>query len=334
MTDVDPWKDLAPPHESSSINARRVESSGPLAFYWARGVDNHCLLVMRHSPASSPKGRLPQMRGLEMTLSDDEDSGTRMLVLRLLEAGQRDIFHRLCLDLVSSAEKSKTEAEALTVALTRTWRWHHLLRGGGDGRLEPEAQKGLIGELIVFEQIILAALPAPAAVASWHGPLGAPKDFEVGRVCLEAKARRGAATPYVAISSEFQLDVSGIDVLFLHVAELDQELVASKEGFTLTEVAERCRMAVGERDRGGLERFEELLQATGFRWEDDYNDFRWVAGHHRVFRVSDGFPAITTASCPTGVTNIRYSISLIECEPFRSSESEIAAVLKGNHVAN
>ena len=326
----DPWKDLAPPRDAGLLSGRRVESSGPLAFYWARGLDNHCLLVIRHAPTSSPKGRLPHMRGLEVTLSDGEESTTRMLVLRLVDNSHRDIFQRLCLDLVTAAERATTEAEAMSITLGRTWRWHHLLRGGGDGRLDPEEQKGLIGELLVFERLLLPELSPSDAVASWHGPVGAPKDFEVGRLCIEAKARRGAATPYVAISSEHQLDVSGVDLLFLHVAELDQELAPEKAGQTLTQIAERCRGAIADRDRSALEPFEELLEATGFRWEDDYSDFRWVEGHHQLFRVGDHFPALSASSCPVGVSYVRYSLSLIACQPHRCGVADLQRALRGN----
>jgi len=247
-----------------------------------------------------------------------------------MDSAHRDIFHRLCLDIMAAADRAGSEIEAVQLFLARTWRWHHLLRGGGDGRLTPEEQKGLIGELIVLETILLPILSPAEAVATWHGPLGAPKDFEVGRACIEAKARRGAATPYVAISSEHQLDFSGIDILFVHVSELDQEHSAAKDGFTVTAIAERCRQAIASRDRGAMEPFETLLEATGFRWEDDYSDVRWVQGRQHLFKVGPGFPAITAASCPTGVSNVRYSIALMECEPYRVTQDEVISVLMGN----
>lgn len=265
-----------------------------------------------------------------MGLTDGEEIGARMLVLRLVESAHRDIFYRLCLDIVASAGNATTEHEAVNLFLARTWRWHHLLRGGGDGRLTTEEQKGLIGELIVLETLILPNLTVLDAVSTWRGPLGAPKDFEIGRVCIEAKARRGAATPYVAISSEYQLDVSGIDTLFLYVAELDQEQSAAKEGFTLTDIARRCRDTISSRDSGAVERFEALLTSTGFRWEDDYADTRWTQGRHHVYRIDGNFPAITAASCPAGISNVRYSLSLSECEPCRVKEDAISAALSGD----
>lgn len=329
MTTDDPWKDLAVPSKADSVNARRVDSSLPWGFFWARGIDNHCLLILRHAASSSPRSRLPRMKGVEMSLTDGQERGENMLVLRLVDSVHRDIFHRLCLDIVTSAGRASSESEAVSLFLSRTWRWHHLLRGGDDGRLTPDEQKGLIGELIVLETLVLPNLSVSDAVSTWHGPLGAPKDFEIGRVCIEAKARRGAATPYVAISSEHQLDVSGIDVLFLYVAELDQEQSITKEGFTLTDIANRCRATISFRDSGAVEGFETLLSSTGFRWEDDYTDTRWTQGRHRVYRVEPGFPAIPATLCPSGVSNVRYSVSLAECEPHRVTQDVVTAALTG-----
>ena len=82
----------------------------------------------------------------------------------------------------------------MSAALSRTWRWHHLLRGGRGTLLSPEEQKGLLGELFVLERLLLPRMDASSAVTAWRGPLGAPKDFEAARVAIEAKARRGGAT--------------------------------------------------------------------------------------------------------------------------------------------
>ena len=51
----------------------------------------------------------------------------------------------------------------------------------------------------------------------WQGPLLAPKDFEIGRVCIEAKAHRPGASPSVVINSEHQLDDTDLKGLVLVV---------------------------------------------------------------------------------------------------------------------
>jgi hypothetical protein len=338
MPSDDPWSELSAPNIANAISARRVDSRLPWGFFWARSLDNHCLLVLRHKLESSPNTRLPKLKGVEMMVTEADENDARMLVLRLADTAHRDVFYQLCADIVASAGTAPTEPEAVKSMLARTWRWHHLLRGGVDERLRLEEQKGLIGELIVLETLIVPYVAASDAVSSWHGPLGSPKDFELGGVCIEAKARRGAATPYVVVSSEFQLDTSGIEALFLHVAELYQEQAMStaevKQSLTLTDFAARCKLAISSRDEGAIEPFDALLAAAGFRWEDDYRDTRWTQGRHHIFRVGESFPTITAASCPPGVSNVTYSLALADCEPYRVAEDELLTAIAGHSNAD
>lgn len=328
----DPWKDLPPPSVADAINAKRVNADIQWDFFWARDINQNYLLILKHSASSTPQSRLPKLKGIELIISESTKAEERLLILRLLESAHREIFLRLCSDIVAAASRAASERAAVEVTIARTWRWHHLLRGGRDDCLSPEEQKGLIGELLVLEHYLLPKLAPRDAVSAWHGPLGAPKDFEIGRVCIESKARRGAATPYIYINSEYQLDDNGTDALFLYIVELDKAHLNMKEGFTVTEVAARITEQIAIIDQGAVEIFEDLLSAAGFRWEDDYSDFHWIEGPHSVYRVSDGFPRITAQTLLSGVSDVKYSISIIECGPFSASENAlVAGIERGQH---
>lgn len=312
----DPWADLRPPSAANKLNARRVDAASRWSFFWARSVDDRCLFVIEHDIESSPAGRLPRLQGIEVTHPDGPDGASRLLVFKLHDSLHRDLFYRLCQDILSCTVVAATEKEMVQVALSRTWRWHHLLRGGSDGRLTPEAQKGLIGELQVLERHLLRVLSARDAVMAWTGPLGAPKDFAVGQVGIEVKSRRGGTAPCVKINSETQLDDTGLVALFLIVTHHDRAPVDSGEGATLTDVVNRVRTTVHQLDVGMLERFENLLIAAGFRWADDYSDARWLEGPVNAFRVSAGFPRLAAPDIPAGVSAVSYTISMNECNAF------------------
>jgi hypothetical protein len=324
----DPWSTIDSNVRDGSINGRRVDANLPWDLFWALGAAKRCLLVFRHKADGQARTRMPKLKGLEIDFSEPDSSGTSILFLQLVDPTQRDIFFRLCLDIVSAAAEAKTQGDAVHLFLTRTWRWHHLLRGGLDQKLSKEEQKGLIGELLVMENLLLPTLSARDAVAAWTGPLGAPKDFEVGRLCIEAKARRGAATPFVAISSEHQLDTVGVDYLYLNVVELDGAPVDSKNAYTATDIASRVQGQIALRDVEAAFLFERLLMAGGFRWEDDYKDSRWIQGANHLFAVNDQFPRITSASVQAGVSSVKYAISLKNCWPFLASAETIVNQLK------
>ena len=324
-----PWKDIDTPTMADSVAARRVDANLPWNFFWARGVDGNVLLTLSHATKSAPSAQLPRLRDIEVTHSPPNKSGSRILALKLLDSNQQDIFHTLCQDIVSAAAQANSEPAAVSVALTRTWRWHHLLRGGRSSLLSSEEQKGLIGELLVLERVLLPRVDASSAVQAWRGPLGAPKDFEIARVAIEAKTRRGGATPFLSITSENQLDERGVDSLFLHVVELDRAPLDDNQGITVNDVVERILDRLLALDPGSSKLFETRLAAAGYRMEDDYSDHLWLEGATRLYQVYGSFPRITSSEIRSGVTNVRYSVSLGNCEPFAITIDALDKTLTG-----
>ena len=322
-----PWAEIKPPSLATSVAARRVDADLPWDFFWARGADGGVLLTLHHATESAPATRLPRLRDIEVTLGPPNESNTQILVFKLLDQSQQNIFQTLCRDIVSVAAKADSEAEAVSVSLMRTWRWHHLLRSGRGTLLSPEEQKGLLGELFVLERFLLSSIDSFSAVTAWRGPLGSPKDFGVARVAIESKARRGGATPFISITSESQLDESGVDLLFLHVVELDEAPEDASHAVTVHEVAERIRTYLFPLNPSACAEYESRLSAAGYREEDDYSDYHWLEGESRIYLVTDDFPRIASGEIRSGVSNVRYSVSLDACAPFASSANDLSEAL-------
>lgn len=324
-----PWRSLGVPKSPSEISARRVSEDVKWDFYWARDSEGCSLLVMNHDLASSPKERLPHLKGIEVFIHTDSKTGRRSLALRLLDSSLRDLFERLCLDIVASTDVSASETEAVATALSRTWRWHYLLRGGGTGLLSAEEQKGLIGELLVLECYLLRLTAPSNAIAAWRGPLGEARDFVIGRTAIESKASGTSAATAIHVSSEFQLDDSNIDALFLHLSVLDPAEPDDDRGFTVTEVAVRVREGLRLADNQAVERFNALLMAAGFRFDDDYSNARWQGGERSIYRVQGAFPRLTSTNVPAGVSNVMYMLSTAPCGAFLVDPSALEAGIKG-----
>jgi hypothetical protein len=324
----DPWLSISKPDAAALLAMRRVSAHNRWDFFWGRDEAGKCLLILTHGAESTPAGRLPRPRGLSVELSELNE-GRRAILLKLIDGSQRDIFHKLAMDIISAAEACASEPDAVSVALGRTWRWHHLLKGGGSGKLSDEEQKGLIGELLVIKRHLLPVLAPLAAITAWRGPLGSPKDFEIGRLCIEAKAKRGAATPFVSISSEHQLDTSGCDRLFLHVVELDrlEEDTGTAKTMSIATLVDDIRTTIDTADRSALQMFEACLISAGVAQIADYEADIWVEGRTRMFDVTGDFPRITPASAGPGIRGVQYAIDLAACEPFGVLVTEIAAVI-------
>lgn len=323
----DPWNTLVRPARIADVSALRFSPDGARNLFWALDADGNCLFLLRHAATDSPRRRLPKLRGLVVEVTPDPGSDAAFLVLRLIEPESRQLFHQLCLDIASATLPARTDAEAVERFLARTWRWHRLLSGGGDDRLSEEEQKGLIGELEVLVGDLLPRLGATGALEAWTGPFGAPKDFEIGRIAVEVKARRGAATPHVLITSEHQLDTSAVDALFLRIVEVATAADDGTEGTDLAGIVDRVRNALMTSDPAASGPFEERLAAVGFDPRHDYSDRRWIPGDSHLFEVRDGFPRITPGMHPGGIRELRYSISLPDCEPWRAGPGALGDAL-------
>ena len=308
----DPWKGLA------EGNMRRVDAQGKHDFFWATIENKAPALLMRLAPATETTSDLPVLKNINVQF---RTVSGKALVISLLDNAHREIFETLCRDIVETAEGAPDQTAALDRVIRRTRRWHFLLKGGSSQGLSKEEQRGLVGELAFLREIATHVSPE-TAIEGWTGPEGAAKDFEFPAACLEVKARRGAAKPYVRISSEDQLsDVTGRH-LFLRVYDVDSAVIP--EGDNLHGHVENT-VALFEDYPDCLNILEERLEAVGYERGHDYEKRRWIVGACQTFIVADGFPRITPP-LNSGVHNVTYAIDLAECAPFVTEfEPEILA---------
>lgn len=316
MPEVYPWNGLG------FDEARRVDKRGRYDFFWAVVENDSVALALALPDGTERVLPLPKIKRLDIRY---RKLGTRdALIVALRDPEQVDLFVSLCMDIVSAGEQGEAASDALDRTVRRTLRWHHLLRGGSSERLSVEEQRGLVGELQVL-QVLCAEIGAEAAIEAWRGPEDGAKDFELDGMCMEVKARRGAARPQVQISSSDQLaDVAGANV-FLLVHDVDAAI--KPDGMTLTDHVQFVEDIFQSSALSAYGTWERLLAATGFDWMHDYNDRRWTVGKRVVFRVEDGFPRIPSP-VPMGVLNVKYSVALDACAAFSVEDDELLLEIK------
>lgn len=324
----DPWLEIRRP-SGVSVNAKRSDETHLFDFFWAVDIDGHCLFIYEYDRGLKPGEKKPKLNGIGIIDYDPEDDGRKKLILSLRQTEQREIFYRLCTDILEATHECKDEASALQVMLRRTWRWHQMLRGDRDGRLSPEAQKGLIGELECLGNIVLPHFSPSEAMTFWEGPTGSPKDFVIGDSCIEVKARRGAAKPYISISSEHQLDLAEFHNLFLYVVDLAPAAVNDEDSFTLNDYVDRSYQLIHGRDPGSVEIFETKLLEVGYLKEDDYSDQYWIRLDAHSFQVQGDFPRIVDAELPSGVIDVNYKIDLGNIQAYKLEITEMESSIFG-----
>ncbi|MBX5160409.1 PD-(D/E)XK motif protein [Rhizobium sp. NZLR8] len=294
-------------------DARRVNSQGKYDFFWIMLEGLRPGLILKLDEGQLLVEPLPILRSIDTRyrLVGDRLS----LVLSLGDNGLIELFEALCRNIADGGEQAANHQDALFRTVQRTRRWHHLLRGGSTGELTLEEQRGLIGE-IAFLQELAATIGPDAAIEAWKGPDGASKDFEFPNICVELKARRSAAKPYVAISSVEQLaDVDGARV-FLRVTDVTAAM--TPEGLTLHDHVAATLLAL-QTSAFAVARFDQMIFDFGYDPVHKYDGRRWFIGESREFEVLEGFPRIVPPIA-SGVTDVRYSIGLAECAPYALAE--------------
>lgn len=319
---IDPWAILESPTSASSLSAKRVDASHSWDFFWATDSSKSCLLLLQHSNAI-PLPKLPKVKGFDISRVPDSSPNRALLAFKLTDPAHRDVFHRLCLDVIEATRTAETDQQAVDQAIARTWRWHHLLRGGSGRLLSEEEQRGLVGELLVLEALATNRIPSASALTAWRGPLNGPIDYDFGQSAIEVKTVRGLSATSVQVSNEHQLDTSGHHRLFLVVVRLDRAAVPTDDGFTITELVGRVRDAVLQADGSTASQFDDLLGATGFSWDDDYSEFRWLDLGQEAFLVTDGFPRIEFSELRPLVSSVSYTIGLAGCQPYHLEAVEM-----------
>ena len=152
------------------------------------------------------------------------------------------------------------------------------------------------------------------------------QDFERGASCIEVKARRASALPFVEISSEFQLDQLSLQNLFLAV--VDVTAATDDYGSSLKEVIDHVRSRL-QLDGEALEIFEERILAAGSLYTDDYSDLSWSIGDVAFFCVEVDFPAIRFSQLQDGISRVEYRLSLQHIQRFATGWEQIAVTFGG-----
>ncbi|MGO6676460.1 PD-(D/E)XK motif protein [Rhizobium leguminosarum] len=307
MTKNNPWDRLG------VGEARRVNSQGKYDFFWIMLEGLRPGLILKLDEGQLLVEPLPILRSIDTRYR--LVGGRLSFVLSLGDNGLIELFEALCRNIADGGEQAANHQDALFHTVQRTRRWHHLLRGGSTGELTLEEQRGLIGE-IAFLQELAATIGPDAAIEAWKGPDGASKDFEFPNICVELKARRSAAKPYVAISSVEQLaDVDGARV-FLRVTDVTAAM--TPEGLTLHDHVAATLLAL-QTSAFAVARFDQMIFDFGYDPVHKYDGRRWFIGESREFEVLEGFPRIVPPIA-SGVTDVRYSIGLAECAPYALAE--------------
>ena len=303
------------------------------AFDFLLGVqvpDNSRMLLIRIRRESViNQWSLPRSKGFEIrqTVLPGDRGHHATIQLVLNDRRYQDIFSRLTEDVVSSCSREPSEKAMLKALLQRLVMWQQFLDRYGPEGLSPVAQRGLYGELRFLQDYLIPAVGAEQAVPAWIGPRKAQQDFQISGIAIEVKTSIAKQHQKVPISSEQQLDDTGLDVLYLYHLSLRE---VRDGGETLPGIIDNIRDMLS-RDPVNSALFEDLLILAGYLDEhrDRYEDTGYADRSGQIFHIIEGFPRITERDLVSGVGDVQYSVSLSACAAFVVDDETFRTMIAG-----
>lgn len=322
--DPELWQALAQDPAPNGLVRRRILPSSTHDVFIGElrpGRERVLLLKIAGSSTTIPRHR-PSSKGLTVKV-DANEPGFLKIQLTASSVAVAPLFAELANDVAGVLEAAPAEDAAATV-LERIIAWQLFLSTKSDD-FSADRAAALFAELHVLRSVFLPALGAARAVGSWHGPDPAVQDFQVADLAVEVKSYRGTGPGRLVISSEQQLELTGVDRLYLAYVHLSQR--PDGTGLTLSDEINALRGSIAESSLAA-NLFEARLLSSG--WHDSYADLRpetYTVRSCELFGVEYDFPRITSASLPNGVGGVSYNIDRSAIEGFLVPWDDFSTIL-------
>ena len=246
------------------------------------------------------------------------------LVIILLENDLSDIFSYFIEDIINELISVNDQNIALLKISSKVNYWKRLFSKITGDILTPQQQRGLYGELFFLNELLEINADKCFIINGWHGPLGANQDFWYNGTAVEVKTSK-SNNPLIKISNEYQLDISGLNDLFVKFYKLNEYQGGSE---TLYSLISNIR---NQLNTDVLLQFNEKLENLGINpeTEEEYNSISYSVGFERTYQITDNFPKIVRSNLNDAVSGVSYEIEPKLCTEF---ETDINTIF--NLVAN
>lgn len=313
------WRSLRSLEEERGWRSIPVTTIGPCAIRAGCAFPDkeEAILAGFRRASLPPLERLPEGQGFAVHRIDDDSGDTAWLTLTRKPRASPELFGAMVGDVIQVLhdEKSEDDLRLARVFLGRVRAWQEFMRKGAQP-LGPDAEVGLIGELVVLRAIIDAGVSPGAAVESWIGPVDGLQDFELGCGAIEVKATVVARGFPARIGTLEQLDDSARQPLYLAGVRLTK----SASGENLPEHVEALRDLLDHDPQARRVFAERIFRAGYLPAHADRYPNRFSVAEIRGYLVDAEFPRLTHGMVPPAIVRAAYDIDLdivrAEIHPF------------------
>lgn len=301
---INPWENM------KKSTQRRVKEDMNHDIYWIIDLEGKYGLYIKIKSIHDNDINILKLKGLSI-LKRNEDENTELFIA-LNNNQDWEIFLTLCKDLILIGKKYNDDLTMFNVIENRLKRWQQFLLKNRSIDFSLQKQMGLFSELICLKNIIAENIGFKSAIYSWVGADFDKQDFLLDNMIIEVKSYKTSKTPIVSISSASQL-YSDKQPIYL----VSYGLTPANGGTSIDELVFEIEEQIENEPLEVFELFHNKLFEYGYMTDLDIKKYRFIIDKNMIFHVDSNFPKITPLDIDSRISNMKYSIDLLQCQEFK-----------------
>jgi hypothetical protein len=303
---------LVSPRSGNAYASVRIDSTSlPDIFLGMDSESKRCLIL------KLPKGYPADFQSsVKQNLSLSLYTETGWVVLTLLDDDFYDLFDDLIFSIYIKIHSMSSAGLYVTELLKTYYKWSEFFRDTHNQSLADETIRGLFGELIVLNEMLLESASADIndVLNSWKGPYDTNHDF-VNETCDKEVKTRLESILNIRIASEHQLQADVGKNLELIIVTLVSDTI---NGVSLLDLVITIRDVVISK-LGDYTIVLNGLSQKGLNVNSlqAYNNLRFIPVKITGYDCCQNeFPKIVRSNIAAAVSSVSYKLNVEELKPF------------------
>ena len=263
---------------------------------------------------------LPRFRGLEILItvtSLGEFNNSEFLKFTQSIPNTDNIFELVISDIGDKIIQIQNKRNLNAVLTKVVNEWKIFFEKQENEILSISSQKGLVGELHFLREYLFKKYSFSESLFYWTGSERTNHDFQIIHNAIEVKTTSSKQHKKFTISSERQLDSTGLEHLYLSLFALN--LHSNMPDRTLPAlIREIHSMIQGD----PIATFQLQIKLAKYGYNEILAD-KYTIGFSvfdmKFFEVVEGFPRLLQGNLPDGVGDLKYTVVVAACSQFEIS---------------
>lgn len=304
---------------TSSQVSRRIPTNGLFDVFLATDTRKNVRLlhVRLEHENDIAIDKLPSHRGLKINTSVASIANIHnALFLTFTQSilNTNNIFELVISDLCDKIVILQDKKDLFSTIVSTLSEWEFFFEKQEHELMSLERQKGLVGELYFLKDYLFHNYSHAEAIQFWTAPNGTNHDFQISDKAIELKTTSGKQHKKFTISSEKQLDNTGLNNLYLSLYSVN--LHHNMPDKTLPALINNIYSQIKD---DSVATFLFQIKLTKYGYLEGYEE-KYLTGYSlseiRFFEVKEGFPRLLGRNLPDGVGDLKYSVAVAACTPF------------------